>query len=180
VQNSLVTKFNPNDLGQLRQNNFLAASGRIEHQINGGRPFGTFQQANADASFTQNVSYDEGLDLGFGFRTGSNWTFKSFQSVQIGVNMDHIFGGYDQFETRGLGPFAKPFSAEFELEYETDDRRTWQLSPEGAWTYYDDGGSSYALGLRANMNVGSRLDFFANVEGEWEKRCNSLGIQRIL
>ena len=83
--------------------------------------------------------------------------------------MDYIFGGYDQFETRGLGPRAKPFSAEFELEYETDNRRNWQLSPEGSWTYYGDGGNSYSLGLRANVNVGSRLDFFANLEGEWEK-----------
>jgi hypothetical protein len=162
-------EFNPNDLGRLRRNNVFEASGRIEHQINGGRPFGTFQRADADASFSQNVSYNEGLDLGFGLRTGSDWTFKSFQSVEVGVNLDYIFGGYDQFETRGLGPRAKPFSAEIDLEYETDDRRTWQLSPESAWTFYDDGGSSYSLGLRANMNVGSRLDFSANVGGEWEK-----------
>lgn len=161
--------FNPNDLGRLRQNNYILTSGRIEHQINGGRPFGAFQQADADVSLSQNFSYDEGLDLGFGLRTGSSWTFTSFQSVGLGVNIDNIFGGYDLFETRGLGPRAKPFSAEIVFGYETDDRRTWQLSPEGGWTFYDDGGSSYALGLRANMNVGSRLDFFANIEGEWEK-----------
>tara|TARA_R100001143_G_scaffold52481_2_gene47703 strand:+ start:78142 stop:80703 length:2562 start_codon:yes stop_codon:yes gene_type:complete len=162
-------EFNPNDLGQIRENNYVSMSGRIEHQINGGRPFGAFQQAEVDANFNQNISYDEGLDLGFGFSTGSNWTFTSFQSVGLEIRMDQIFGGYDLFETRGLGPFARPFSAELELEYETDDRRPWQLSPEGAWTHYEDGGNSFALGLRGNMNVGSRLDFFANVEGEWEK-----------
>lgn len=161
--------FNPNDLGLLRRNNYISTSGRVEHQINGGRPFGTFQQADFDVNLSQNISYDDGLNLGFGLRTGSEWTFKSFQSVGVGLNIDQIFGGYDQFETRGLGPWAKPLSMEFELEYETDDRRLWQLSPEGAWTHYDDGGNSYALGLRANMNVGSRLDFFANLEGEWEK-----------
>lgn len=162
-------EFNPNDLGLLRQNNNISTFVRIEHQINGGRPFGTFQQADTDVSISQDFSYDEGLDLGFGIRTGSSWTFKSFQSVGLGVNFENVFGGYDQFETRGLGPWAKPYSAEFELEYETDNRRTWQVSPEGGWIFYDDGGNSYSLGLRANMNVGSRLDFFANVEGEWEK-----------
>ncbi|MDZ7717679.1 MAG: DUF5916 domain-containing protein [Balneolaceae bacterium] len=161
--------FNPNDLGQLRQNNYIVAIGRIEHQINGGRPFGAFQQADLDAFITQSVSYDEGLDLGLGLRTGSNWTFKSFQSIGADVNVDKIFGGYDLFETRGLGPYAQPFSAEFEFEFETDERRPWQLSPEAAWTYHDDGGNEYALGLRGNWNVGSRLDLFANVEGEWER-----------
>lgn len=161
--------FNPNDLGQLRQNNYIVGIARIEHQINGGRPFGAFQQADVDGFFTQSVSYDKGLDLGLGLRTGSNWTLKSFQSIGADVNVDNIFGGYDLFETRGLGPYAQPFSAEIEFEYETDERRPWQLSPEGGWTYHDDGGNEYALGLRGNWNVGSRLDLFANVEGEWEK-----------
>lgn len=162
-------EFNPNDLGRLRQNNYFAAIGRVEHQINGGRPFGIFQQAEAGTYVTQNFSYDEGLDLGLRSRFGTEWTLNSFQSVGLGVNTNHVFGGYDQFETRGLGPFARPLSAEFELEFQTDERRTWQLSPDVAWTYYDDGGNSYSLGLRANMNVGSRLDFFANVQGEWEQ-----------
>lgn len=162
-------EFNPNDLGLLRQNNYISTSGRIEHQINGGRPFSTFQQADVDMNISQNFTYDEGLDLGFGINAGSSWTFTSFQSVGLDVEFENVFGGYDQFETRGLGPRAMPFIAAIEFEYETDDRRTWQLSPEGGWSFYDDGGRSYALGLRGNMNVGSRLDFFANVEGEWEK-----------
>ncbi|MEX0945491.1 MAG: DUF5916 domain-containing protein, partial [Balneolaceae bacterium] len=162
-------EFNPNDLGQMRQNNYYVAFGRVEHQINGGGSFGPFQQADADAFIIQSVSYDEGLDLGLGLRTGSNWTLKSFQSFGFGVNLDNIFGGYDLFETRGLGPWAQPFSAEFELEFESDERRPWQLSPEVAWTHYDDGGNGYALGMRGSINVGSRLDFFANIEAEWEK-----------
>lgn len=161
--------FNPNDLGQLRANNYINAFGRIEHQLNGGRPFGAFQQADVDAFVSQSFSYDEGLNLGAGLRTGSNWTFKSFQSIGADVNIDNMFGGYDLFETRGLEPYAQPFSAEFEFEFETDERRAWQLSPEVAWTYHDDGGNEYALGLRGSWNVGSRLDLFANIEGEWEK-----------
>jgi hypothetical protein len=153
----------------MRQNNYYVAVGRVEHQFNGGRSFGPFQQANADAFINQSVSYDDGLDLGLGLRTGSNWTLKSFQSFGFGANLDNIFGGYDQFETRGLGPWAKPFSAEFQLEFETDERKPWQLSPEVAWTHYDDGGNGYAVGMRSSINIGSRLDFFANIEGEWEK-----------
>lgn len=162
-------KFNPNDLGQLRENNFVVGLSRIEHQINGSRPFGPFQQANASLFGTQQFSYDEGLDLGFDLRVNSEWTFKSFQTIEAGMDLGNIFGGYDLFETRGLGPWAGPMSAEFEFEFETDDRRSWQLSPEGAWTYYNDGGNGYALGLRGNWNAGSRLDLFANIEGEWER-----------
>lgn len=162
-------EFNPNDLGQLRQNNFVVAIGRVEHQINGGRPFGAFQQADANGFIVQSFSYDKGLDTGLRINTGSNWTFRNFQSVEVGVSMDNIFGGYDLFETRGLGPWGKPLTAEFQLEYETDNRRTWQLSPEGSYTYHDDGGSGYMLGMRGNWNIGSRIDLFANIEGEWEK-----------
>lgn len=162
-------QFNPNDLGQLRENNFILGLVRVEHQINGGRPFGRFQQADVDGFISQSVSYDERLDLGFGLRTGSNWTFKSFQSIGIDFDMENIFGGYDLFETRGLGLYAQPLIAEIEFEFETDERRPWRLSPEAAWTYHDDGGNEYALGLRGSWNVGSRLDFFANIEGEWEK-----------
>lgn len=166
-------EFNPNDLGQLRQNNYILAMSRIEHQVNGGRPFGVFQQADVDGFMTQSFSYDEGLNLGLGIRTGSNWTFKSFQSIGVRINMDNIFGGYDLFETRGLGPWAKPMTAEFQLEYETDDRRSWELSPEGSFTYHDDGGSEFMLGLRGNWNIGSRVDLFANVEGEWGKSVSA-------
>lgn len=162
-------QFNPNDLGQLRENNYVRGLFRFEHQVNEGRPFGPFQQADFDGFINQSVSYDTGLDLGFDIRTGSNWTFKSFQSIGADVNLSKIFGGYDLFETRGLGPYAEPFTAQFEFEFETDDRRVWQLSPEAAWTYHEDGGNEYSLGLRGNWNVGSRLDLFANVEGEWEK-----------
>lgn len=161
-------EFNPNDLGQLRENNFILFLGRVEHQINGGRPFGAFQQADVDGFVTQSISYDTGLDLGVGLRAGSNWTFKSFQSIGIDIDMENIFGGYDLFETRGLGPWASPSTTELQFEFETDERRPWQLSPEVAWTYHGDGGNEYALGMRGSWNIGSRLDFFANVEGEWE------------
>lgn len=161
--------FNPNDLGQLRENNFIRGLFRFEHQVNGGRPFGSFQQADVDGFVTQSFSYDEGLDLGMGLRTGANFTFKSFQSIGADVDLENMFGGYDLFETRGLGPYAQPLQAEIQLEFETDERRVWNLSPEAAWTYYDDGGNEYALGMRGSWNVGSRLDLFANVEGEWER-----------
>lgn len=161
--------FNPNDLGQLRENNFIASITSIEHQINGSRPFGPIQQAEARFMGLQQFSYDGGLNLGLRLELESEWTFKTFQSIEAGVNVENVNGGYDLFETRGLGPWARPTATEFVFEYETDDRRTWQISPEGTYTFYDDGGQGYMLGLRGNWTVGSRLDLFANVEGEWEK-----------
>lgn len=165
--------FNPNDLGQLRENNYVRGLFRFEHEINGGRSFGRFQRADLDGFLTQSVSYDTGINLGLDFRTGSNWTFNSFQSIQFELELERIMGGYDLFETRGLGPWARPFSAGFEFEYETDERRTWELSPEFSWSYFDGGGNEYALGLRGSWNVGSRLDLSANIEGEWEKGVTS-------
>ncbi len=161
--------FNPNDIGQLRANNYIVGLSRVEYQINRGQPFGLFQQAKADFFGRQGISYDKGLDLGMSLNFGSEWTLKTFQSFEIGFSFDNIFGGYDLFETRGLGPWAEPLSFGIELEYETDERRSWQLSPEIAGSFFDNGGRQYSTGMRGNVNVGSRLSFMGNVEIEWER-----------
>lgn len=162
-------EYNPNDLGQLRRNNMIVTLSRIEHQINGSRPFGPFQRADANVFAVQQFSYDGGLNLGLELDFGTNWTFRTFQSMEAAVTLENPFGGYDLFETRGLGPWASPFSAAFEVEYTTDERRDWEVEPEIGWTVYQDGGKDYAMGLRGNWNVGSRLSLSGNLEGEWER-----------
>jgi hypothetical protein len=161
--------FNPNDLGQLRSNNNIVALSRIEHQINESRPFGPVQQADANLFAVQQFSYDERLNLGLELEIESEWTLRSFQSVETAVVIENLFGGYDLFETRGLEPWAKPFKFEVELEYETDERRSWQFSPEARWTYYQDGGREYGLDFRGNLNIGTRLSFSSSFEVEWER-----------
>lgn len=162
-------QFNPNDIGQLRSNNNIVALSRIEHQINGSRPFGPVQQADTNIFTVQKFSYDEGLNLGLEVELESEWRLRTFDAFETAVVAENIFGGYDLFETRGLEPWAKPFSFMAELEYETDERRSWQFSPEGFWTYYEDGGREYGLDFRGNLNVGTRLSFSGSFEAEWEK-----------
>ena len=97
--------FNPNDLGQVRENNFLAAISSIGHNINGGRAFGPFQRGGMRISFIQQVSYDDHINMGQNFDVGTRLTFKGFQSIRFGVELNNFLGGYDIFESRGLLPW---------------------------------------------------------------------------
>ncbi|MEX0769944.1 MAG: DUF5916 domain-containing protein [Balneolaceae bacterium] len=162
-------QYNPNDLGQLRRNNMIVTLSRIEHQINGSRPFGPFQRADASVFGVQQFSYDGGLNLGLELDFRTNWTFRTFQSMEASLGLENMFGGYDLFETRGLGPWASPSSVRFGVEYETDSRKSWEVEPEVAGTFYGDGGRGYEIGLRGNWDIGSRLSLSGNLEGEWEK-----------
>lgn len=161
-------RFDPNDLGQLNRNNFITAIARLEYQINKGRPFGPFRRAEVDMFSFQQFSYDEGLNLGMDLNFGSRWTLMNFQQIEFGIRSERIFGGYDLYETRGLGPWARPAEIQFEGEFSTDERRNWQLSPEVGVTFLEDGGTGYNVQIRGFWNIGSRLSLSGNVEGEWE------------
>ena len=161
-------RFNPNDIGQLNENNFVVSITRLEYQINRGEPFGPFRRADMSLFGFQRFSYDEGLDLGMDLNFGSEWTLNNFQQIELGIRTERIFGGYDLYETRGLGPWARPGSVQFEVEFSTDERRNWRLTPEIGITYHSDGGRGYNAQLRGFWNIGSRLSFSGNIEGEWE------------
>lgn len=141
-------QFNPNELGQLRENNFIATLSPIEYQVNGGQPFGAFQRANVNVFGLQQFSYQEKLDLGLNLDIGSQWILETFQQFEVGAWIENMFGGYDLYETRGLGPWASPSSIEFASEFVTDDRRNWEVEPEIAYTISGDGGWGYSMGLR--------------------------------
>ena len=162
-------RFNPNDVGQLRENNFLALLVSVEHEINGGRPFGPFLRASAEAFNIQQFAYRDGLNLGQSLEIGSRWVLRGFQQIELGAAVEHPFGGYDLYETRGLGPWAKPFAVQVGAEIQTDERRSWEVEPEFGLLFQEGGGRGYAAGLRGNWNVGTRLSLEGNLEGEWEK-----------
>lgn len=162
-------QFDPNDLGQLRENDMIVMLGSVEHNINGGEPFGPFQRASVRTFNTQSFSYRSGLDRGLSLEVGTNWVLRGFQRIELSVEGENPFGGYDLFETRGLGPWAEPASAKVGVEFTTDSRRNWEIEPEMAYTAMEDGGRSYSGGLRGNVDVGTRLSLSANVEAEWER-----------
>jgi hypothetical protein len=161
-------EFNPNDLGRLDQRNFVALLNRIEHDVLGGRPFGPFQRASFEAFTIQQISYLDGLNLGMNIDLGAQATLLGFQQVQINGELENPFGGYDPYETRGLGPWAAPAQARIGLEVETDERRSWQIEPEVAVGGYENGGTSFSAGVRGDWNVGTRLTLEGDLEGEWE------------
>jgi hypothetical protein len=161
--------FNPNDLGQLRENNFVAAISSMDYEIKGGQAFGPFQRASIEGFGIQQFAYDDGLNLGQRFELESRWTLRDFQQVEFNTTLQNPFGGYDLYETRGLGPWAEPFGIGVSSEFETDERRSWQIEPEIEVTFNDDGGREYAAGLRSDVDVGTRLSLSANLEGEWER-----------
>jgi hypothetical protein len=105
---------------------------------------------------------------------------RSFQRIEVSGEAENMLGGYDLFETRGLGPWAEPASATVEAEFTTDSRRSWEIEPEVGGTVMEDGGRRYAAGLRGNVDVGTLLSLSANVEAEWERGVAAWSANEVL
>lgn len=161
-------EFNPNDVGQLRENNFIANIYNLEYQLNKGEPFGPVRRGEMSLMGIQQLSYDEGLNLGLNLDLSGDLTLMNFQEIRFGVEVEQPFGGYDLFETRGLGPWARPTVIGFSGAFETDQRRSWIVSPEVEFAWHEDGGRAYALVFEADVNAGTRFSFSGSIEGEWE------------
>lgn len=162
-------EFDPNDVGQLRENNAYVLIGNLEHEINGNRPFGPFQRASADLFAVQRFAYSDGLDQGFELELGTRWMLKTFQAIEVAASAQNLFGGYDLYETRGLGPWARPRQLGVEVEFTTDERRAWEVEPEVSIAFVEGGGRGYGAGLRGNWRVSDRVSLEGNLEGEWER-----------
>lgn len=160
--------FNPNDIGMLRRNNYINVGGFLRHDIKGGQSFGPFQRADAGFFFGQEWSYRERLNQGLRLFHFSSWTLKSFQRIEVRVSSDRIFGGYDLYETRGAGPWSAPREYGAQLEFSTDDRRAWELSPQVEVTHQEGGGTTYSAGFRSDWNVNSRVGLSAEAAFEWD------------
>lgn len=162
-------QFNPNDVGQLRENNMVVVLGSVQHEINGGQPFGPFQRASAEMFAVQSFAYRGGLNQGVNVDLSSRWMLRTFQTIEAGVSLERPFGGYDLYETRGLGPWAAPSAVQFSAEISTDERRSWEVEPEVSFLVQEGGGRGYGLGLRGNWAASDRVSLEGNVEGEWDR-----------
>ena len=162
-------EFNPNDVGQLRENNAYVLIGSIEHELNNNRPFGPFQRASAEVFGVQRFAYTDGLNQGLELEFSSRGMLKTFQAIELAIETTNLFGGYDLYETRGLGPWARPRAVEMEVEFTTDERRSWIIEPEVGVLVEEGGGRGFAAGLRGDWRVSDRITLEGNVEGEWER-----------
>lgn len=157
-----------NDVGLLRQNNYIALPLRFSYDINRGQPFGPFLRASFGDFGMQQFSLSDGLDLGQRHNISAEGTLRGFQEIDLGVSLENVFGGYDIYETRGLDPWIKPFIVGLEGQFGTDARRNWQLAPAASLSLIDNGGRAYGFGVEGNWNVGPRLVLSGLVEGMWE------------
>ncbi len=150
-------EFNPRDMGLLRSNDKIRASAYINNLVNGGKPFGNFQRGSLRLFNWNDWSYDRSLYAGSGFFFFSSWLTKGFRELDLQIINRDMFGGYDQFDTRGLFPRANPYSLDIELGILSDTRRPWQLGPEFEASWAQNEGAQYSLGVEGIWNVGSRL-----------------------
>ncbi|MFB6230551.1 MAG: DUF5916 domain-containing protein [Salinibacter sp.] len=149
--------FDPNDLGRLRANNFFRVSSFHTYQFNGGQPVGPFRSLSGNFNVDHSWSYQTRRSLGlFTFQKIDALT-ENFRPVGLRLEGDYVFGGVDQFETRGLWPRARPARGTGTLSLGTDTRRAWQLTANLSGTARTDGGRAWSAGLDAEWNVASRL-----------------------
>lgn len=161
--------FNPNDLGRMRENNFFRTSGFLNHQFNGGQPFGPFQSGSGFVFVGQSWSYQNRLSRGLGVFSRFEFLTDGFQSVSLELNGDMLFGGYDLFETRGLWPRARPRTLRGEVSVSTDTRRDWDVEVEAGINPRSDGALTWRTELEATWNLGSRLELEGEASYETER-----------
>jgi len=160
--------FDPNDVGRMRESNFVRVNGGFRHQFNDGQPFGAFQRGSGFLFMGQSWSYRERLDRGLGHFSRISVLTEGFNPISFQTNTDQLFGGYNLFETRGLWPRARPRTFSTELEVRTDTRRDWTVELGVSTKQRSDGGSSWRTNVQGEWNLGSRLKLSTEVGYETE------------
>ncbi len=163
-------RYNPNDIGWTSfEQNFYEAWSGLTYNINAGQPFGHFQRANIRFYHRQRYSYLQWWNMGDFFSLRSEWMTVNSQMIRFSSSLSEVIGGYDIWETRGLDRWARPHTLMFAGEFNTDERRNWMATPEGSLKLAEDGGKLFMLGLKGNLDVGTRFSFTGSVKSEWER-----------
>ena len=162
--------YNPNDIGWTSfEQNFYEIWPGLNYNINDGQPFGPFQRGQIRISGRQRYSYVEGWNMGDFLSLRSEWVTMGFQRISAGASFSEIMGGYDIWETRGLGRWARPHHVAFTIEYNSDERESWMVTPEAGYKGFGDGGKVYSLALEGKIDIGTRFSFTGGIDGEWER-----------
>ncbi len=160
--------FEINDIGLLRSNNFVAIPLLLNYDLNEGQGFGPFLRASIRDFAIQNFSVTDGLDQGQRHSIAFSGLMKSFRPMSLGLSIQAPLGGYSIVETRGLGPWARPFGLGFSAGLGTDQRRSWQITPELGLTNWDNGGREYEIEIEGSWSAGPRISWSGSVAGSWE------------
>ena len=163
-------RYNPNDIGWTSfEQNFYEAWSGLTYNIHAGQPFGHFQRANIRLYHRQRLSYLQGWNMGDFFQVRTEWMTINSELIRFSSSFSETIGGYDIWETRGLDRWARPSTIMFAGEYNTDERRNWLVTSEGSYKFARDGGKLYMMGVKGNLDVGTRLSFSGSLKGDWER-----------
>lgn len=163
-------KYNPNDVGWISyEQNWYQLWVNANYKLNDGKPFGKFQRGDLKFGMNQRVSFLELYNMGWDFGITPVVTTRSFESLMFGGHVYDIFGGYDLWETRGLGIWGKPAVFEVMAEYGTDSRKRWQLIPGADVRVSTLHGKEYEVYLNSNFSIGRRVSLRANLAANVER-----------
>lgn len=162
-------KYNPNDIGWISfEQNWYQIWSNLNYKLNQGKPFGPFQRGDITLYYTRRYSYLELYDMGGNVNLNTSLITNKFRTIKIGTRFNDLLGGYDLWETRGLGIWAKPKGVELSSEFNTDDRKNWKVAPKFTLKKYDNKGSEYGFDFQGIINTGTRLSFQATLKGSME------------
>ena len=162
-------EYNPNDIGWTSfEQNWYQLWVNLKYKLNEGKPFGSFQRGDLSFDYARRLSFLEQYDMGSEINLGATLITREFRQLKIGTELADLLGGYDLWETRGLWVWAKPKAAELSLEFSTDDRRHWKLTPKASVRKYNNKGSEYLIDFLGIINTGTKVALSANIKGSWE------------
>lgn len=165
-------EFDVNDVGQLRQNDMVRLFTSNTLLLNENEPFGPFRRADAGFFAWKTWSYAGGIDRGYDGVVFSNWHLNNFHTFGLTLSPDAL-GGYDTRETRGLGPYENPGGLGYGLEYESDSRKRWQISPQLDQTWMLNGGTEIEFALETQWDVSSRVTLSSEFEHTQERNVEA-------
>jgi hypothetical protein len=162
--------YNPNDLGwTTNERDFRNIWINTTYIINDGKAFGPFQRASINTYNTQRVSYVDWINTGDRNRIGVELVTKKFQTIRFNGMFEDMFGGYDLFETRGLGNWARPSSITLTGEYVSDSRRNRNFSQKGVLAILGNGGRKYTVESNNRIDLGTAFSFSGIIKFNLEK-----------
>ncbi len=160
--------FSPNELGRITNTDFITVVTRLTYQLGGGRPFGPFQRASVQFNQQQRWTYRERIHEGANPRVSFDWTTPAFRSYSVEFGMENPWGGYEIYQTRGLGPSAGPRMVRAGFSFSTDERRDLTFRPEVNLRRWDDGGQRLNGRVRADWTASPRVTLSADLSAERE------------
>ncbi len=162
-------KYNPNDIGWISyEQNWYQLWTNLNYKLNEGKPFGSFHRGEVGLYYSRRLSFLEWYDMGDNISLSTDLRTKKFRAVKISTRFNDYFGGYDLWETRGLGLWAKPKVLELSGDFATDERKSWKVAPGIGFKKFDQKGREYRLNLLTDVNTGTRLSFQASLKGSIE------------